>query len=189
MIISIKQFLTKYWGILAILSMVLLFLCSYVGWYVIANLTVVAGAYYVVQKALRRKKRVLENKELLRRMDRKARKQFFELDDQESRNLMSSTVLILWLNIACLILDIYIYLFNFLNHRSMTLFHGWDTNQPINLTLLIAGLLLGGLFLVGWKSFLNTTKIQARPEQAKAQNKAKKAVKKKTYTSAYTKQK
>ena len=153
---SLKEGMAKYWWLFAIVSMVVLFLCSYIGWYVVANLTVFSGAYYVVQKALARKKRVLENKELLRRMDRKERKKFFELDDQESRNITSSTTLILWLNIACLFLDVYIYLFNFLNHRSLSLFHLWDGNQAINLTFLIAGLLFGVLFLVSWKAFLTT---------------------------------
>lgn len=187
---SLKEVMTKYWWLFAIVSMVLLFLCSYIGWYVVANLTVFGGAYYVVQKALARKKRVLENKEILRRMDRKERKKFFDLDDQESRNITSSTTLIFWLNVACLFLDLYIYLFNFLNERSLGLFHAWDSSQAINLTLLIVGLLFDVLFLVSWKFFLNTTKIQARPEQKKAHtssNRVKKPLRDKTYTSAYKK--
>ncbi len=187
---SLKESMAKYWWIFAIVSMVLLFLCSYIGWYVLANLTVFGGAYYVVQKALARKKRVLENKELLRRMDRKERKKFFDLDDQESRNITSSTELIFWLNVACLFLDIYIYLFNFLNNRPLSLFHEWDTNQGINLTLLITGVLFSVLFLGSWKAFLKTTKIQARPEQKKihtSSNRDKKRLRDKTYTSAYKK--
>lgn len=187
---SLKEAMAKYWLLFAILSMVLLFFCSYIGWYVVANLTVFGGAYYVVQKALARKKRVLENKELLRRMDRKERKKFFDLDDQESRNITSSTSLIFWLNVACLFLDLYIYLFNFLNQRPLSLFHAWDSNQVINLTLLIVGLLFDVLFLVSWKTFLNTTKIQARPEQKKTRtssNRVKKPLRDKTYTSAYKK--
>lgn len=189
---ALKETLAKYWWILATISMVLLFLCSYIGWYVVANMTVFAGAYYVVRKAKLRKQRVLENKDILRRMDRKQRKQFFELDDQESRNLASSTTLIFWLNIACLFLDIYIYLFNFLNQRILSLFDWWKENIAINLTLLIVGLLFDILFLIGWKEYLNTLKIQARPEpktSKKSSKKVKKPLRDKTFTSAYTKQK
>ncbi|MBD5424107.1 MAG: hypothetical protein HDR44_03160, partial [Allobaculum sp.] len=58
---SLKEVMAKYWCLFAILSMIFLFLCSYIGWYVVANLTVFGGAYYVVRKAIARKKRVLEN--------------------------------------------------------------------------------------------------------------------------------
>lgn len=189
---ALKETFAKYWWIWATISMVLLFLCSYIGWYVVANMTVFAGAYYVVRKAKLRKQRVLENKDILRRMDRKQRKQFFELDDQESRNLASSTTLIFWLNIACLFLDIYIYLFNFLNQRVLSLFDWWKENMAINLTLLIVALLFDILFLIGWKEYLNTLKIQVRPEpkaSKKSSKKVKKPLRDKTFTSAYTKQK
>lgn len=152
--------LRKYWWLFGVLSILLFALCSEIGWYGIANLLVFGGSFYLVKKAEARQKRLLENPKFLLRMSRQQRKAFLELDEQESRNLVSSSLLIFWLNITCLFLDIYTYIFNGLNHRHAAIFRWWEDNNPLNLALFIAGLILGLLYCVAWKSYLNTTKVQ-----------------------------
>lgn len=156
----LKTTLSQYWWLFGILSLLSFALCSDIGWYTLANFLVFGGGVYLVKKAEERQKRLLENPKFLLRMNRQQKKNFLALDEQETRNLASSTLLIFWLSIACLFLDAYTYFFNQVNHRHAAIFPWWQDNSTLNLIFFIVGIIFGLFYCVTWKIHLNDTKVQ-----------------------------
>lgn len=77
------------WFLTGILSILVLAFAPCMKWYVLGQTAVMAGFVYCYMLAQKRYRRVMENKELLRKMSKKQKEQFWQNDQKECRMIYS----------------------------------------------------------------------------------------------------
>jgi hypothetical protein len=122
---------SRYWWVFCLLSVVLSCVNPLLGYFGIAGLILPAGGYFLVQEAKKRKKRLTDNADVFKRMNRKQKEAFEKLDLKEQKNLES---LLRFLGIADLVLLVF-YLY--------TMYYGSVNGK--NYTLFAAGFLQGAM--------------------------------------------
>lgn len=144
-----KLFLARTWLVCGILSVLFMGLCPYVSWYALSNLAVFGCAAYLVYLATKRRKRMMQIKEVFKKMTRKEKKALEEADHKEVSSIASLSKMMPYLCFGCLLLNAYTYYYyNLEQGTAFGLIPGM--NETASLILMAAGLLFGVLFYFGF---------------------------------------
>lgn len=149
-----KKLLIQTWWIYGAVSTLCMALCPQVGWYAIANLLVLLTAFWVVSLAAKHYKRLVENREILRRMSKKQKKAFEAADEKEIRSIAASSKMMTYLCFGSLLLNAYTYYYAIENDKLVML----SDQIPLSagIWLLVAGILTGVVFYAAFCFKMNS---------------------------------
>lgn len=149
----LNPLLSRTWLVIGALEIVFMALCARVGWYTIANIAVVGTAIYTVHLAKVRRARFMSNRDVLKKMTKKEKRVFLEVDDREVKNIAATSRMMPFLIFGCLLLNAYTYYYNV--SEGMTTAMVANIPDAANLWLLIAGLVFGVIFYFAFCAKMN----------------------------------
>lgn len=134
------------WWLWGILSCVFALCLPWIGWYAIGNIAVVGCGAYVMHLAKKRRKRIDENKDLIKKMTKNQKKKMAQMDEQEGRSILTlAGRLMPFVIIFCGLINIYTFVWSMTGHPTVPVFSGLE-HMPLFTGWLLLSLDL--LFLI-----------------------------------------